>query len=77
MRTVKAWKGMTAKGIIHGKDGETKGGDNMTGDIIWNYRTDYLPDGTYDDQGPCVSSEENATCIVVDSVGGPIVRLEL
>ena len=79
MRTVSKYAGMTAKQIIDGQDGETNGGMRMTGNVIWNYRTEYNPDGTYDAlNGPCVCEPEQASCSVIESLGGigPMLALE-
>lgn len=77
MKTLKTWKKLSAREIIVGKDGETEGGYYTTGDIIWTYRTDYLEDGIYDDQGPCVCSPCRANCITIEAPGRTLARLEL
>ena len=77
MKKVKTWKGLTVQKIIAGIDGQTNGGHNMTGEIVWQYRTDYLPDGTIDDQGPCTCAHDRADCITIECSGGILARLDL
>ncbi|MCI5208529.1 MAG: hypothetical protein D3910_06995 [Candidatus Electrothrix sp. ATG2] len=77
MKIVETWKGLTAQEIIDRRDGETNGGHNMTGEIVWQYRTDYLSGGTFDDQGPCACSADRADCITVECSGGILARLDL
>ncbi len=65
----RTYNGLTAKEIIEGRDGETRGGDCMTGDIVWNFRTSQNPDGTVKDFGEVtVCKRENADCITIEDV---------
>ena len=70
MKKQRTYKGMTAREIIAGRDGETKGGDQMTKDIIWNYRTTYNPDGTPQSFGwMTVCDAEQADVITIENAG--------
>jgi len=67
MQTTRQYQGMTAREIIDGQDGETNGGDRMTGKIIWNYRTTCNADGTLQSFGrSTVCRPEDADVIGID-----------
>ena len=76
MNTVKKYAGMTARQIIDGKDGETNGGHNMTGNIIWQYRTDVTPDGYISDAWTACEAD-SATMITIESPEGIGPRLDI
>jgi len=79
MKVQKTYKGLTAKQIIARRDGETNGGDNMSGPIIWNYRSGYNPDGTLQSFGNVtVCDAHRADCITIEEPGvGPVVRINM
>ena len=77
MKTVKTWNKKSAADIIVGRDGTTNGDDNMTGDIIWYFATNTLPDGTIDDQGPCKCDVESAEVVVITSSRGNLAQLKI
>ena len=76
MKTVKKYAGMTAQQIIDGKDGETNGGHNMTGNIMWQYRTDVTPEGFVSDTWTACEADR-ATMITIESTGGIGPRLNI
>lgn len=76
MKTVKTYKRMTAEKIIAGKNGETNGTDNMTGDLVWNYRTDVDAQGILSGH-LTVCKPVNASHIAIEDVSGIVAIMEL
>ncbi len=62
---------MTASEIVKGQTGETNGGDRISGDVIWNYRTRLNADGTVQGFGrSTVCAADRADCIGVETDAG-------
>lgn len=78
IRRRRTYNGMSAARIIARQTGYTSGGDNLTGEIRWQYRTGYTTDGYRDDFALRVCDPEEATCLtILDGAGLPIAVMDI
>ncbi len=78
MKHQRTYKGLTARKIIGMERGQTNAGDRVSGNIVWNYRTSYNPDGTLQGMGQAtVCKPGQADCIGIETEVGTVAVLDI